>query len=123
MLPCMHMVLVNQLTFCYPVAGYSGIQQVECEAKSCCWRPVPSSQAAQAAHNDAPWCFYPSAPATNYIVTDIVNQGRVPGIAALLGSYSVSNTGLRLHMPRLCTELCFGSRQGPCALSAACVQP
>lgn len=36
-------------------AGYFGIQQAECEARSCCWQP------AQVANT--PWCFEPQQPA------------------------------------------------------------
>eukprot|EP00775_Hariotina_reticulata_P012670 gene12670-12797_t len=33
------------------LAGYLGIQQDECESRSCCWEPAPGS--------DQPWCFLP----------------------------------------------------------------
>jgi glucoamylase len=35
--------------------GYLGINQQQCQSKSCCWIPVFTQQLA-----GTPWCFYPS---------------------------------------------------------------
>lgn len=35
--------------------GYIGINQQQCEAKNCCWKPAGVEQTP----NDVPWCFYP----------------------------------------------------------------
>lgn len=36
--------------------GYMGINQSQCEAKGCCWRPVFSEEKL----SGTPWCFFPS---------------------------------------------------------------
>lgn len=37
--------------------GYMGINQAQCEAKGCCWRPAFLTQNIP---TDTPWCFFPS---------------------------------------------------------------
>jgi glucoamylase len=36
--------------------GYFGINQQQCESKSCCWRPVYEKEML----GGTPWCFFPS---------------------------------------------------------------
>lgn len=38
--------------------GYLGINQSQCEAKGCCWRPVFDSEKIP---TGTPWCFFPSS--------------------------------------------------------------
>ena len=37
--------------------GFMGIDQSQCEAKGCCWKPAFSFMKLV---GDTPWCFYPS---------------------------------------------------------------
>ena len=37
--------------------GYMGINQAQCEAKGCCWRPAFLTENIP---TDTPWCFFPS---------------------------------------------------------------
>lgn len=51
------------------IAGYLGIQQEECEEKSCCWKPgLP----------DVPWCYHPQEAATTYVTSARQTQGNSP---------------------------------------------
>jgi glucoamylase len=38
--------------------GYLGINQAECQAKGCCWRPTGQPRQLQG----VPWCYFPSGP-------------------------------------------------------------
>ena len=40
--------------------GYMGINQQQCEAKGCCWKPAQFSAVEEESPKGIPWCFFKS---------------------------------------------------------------
>lgn len=65
---------VNKELKNYMVSGYFGMQQKECEEKSCCWSPVEANRELLQSQNGVPWCFYPEQKA-GYVMKSIDKTG------------------------------------------------
>ena len=76
-LPPPHLYCTNHSQGPKVDCGFVGITQAACEAKECCWHPVPAPAGRPSTE---PWCFAANAGASDYEV--VVGPSPTPGGAA-----------------------------------------